>query len=190
MGFITIILIAISLSFDSFAVSVCSGLSLCRKHLKLTDAFKIAFSLAIFQTVMPLLGWLLGGVFKNEVAAYDHWIAFALLLFLGIKMIKEGAEPIEKKKIKKPTEWRVLIPISIATSIDAFAVGISFSFFTDQIFMPVVLIGLVTFIVSLAGIYMGRKIGKKIAGVAEIIGGIILILIGSKILIEHVFFGM
>ena len=188
MGFITVLLIAISLSFDSFAVSVCSGLSLCRKSLKLSQAVKIASSLAVFQAVMPFLGWLLGGAFKNVVVHYDHWIAFALLLFLGIKMIKEGAEPIEKKKIKKPTEWRVLIPISIATSIDAFAVGISFSFFTDQILMPVVLIGLVTFIVSIGGIYMGRKLGKRIAGIAEIVGGIVLILIGLKILFEHLFF--
>jgi manganese efflux pump family protein len=181
-------LIAFSLSFDSFAVSVCSGLSMCRKHLKFTQALKIAAVLAIFQGLMPVLGWFIGETFNAEIQQADHWIAFGLLLFLGIKMIREGRIPVNQRKIKDPLRWRVLFTISLATSIDAFAMGIGFSFFTDNIVLPALLIGLVTFGVSFAGIYMGRKLGSKMAGVAEISGGIILILIGLKILLEHLYF--
>lgn len=188
MDFLTLILIAFSLSFDSFAVSVCSGLSMCRKHLKFTQALKIALVLALFQGSMPVLGWLLGETFNQTIQQFDHWIAFALLSVLGVKMIREGRIPVNKRKIKDPLRWRVLITISLATSIDAFAMGIGFSFFTDQIVVPALLIGLVTFGVSFAGIYMGRKLGSKMAGVAEISGGVILFLIGLKILLEHLYF--
>ena len=185
MGIIALLLIAFSLSFDSFAVSVCSGLSLCRKHLHFSDAVKIALSLAVFQGLMPVLGWFLGSTVKEYIQNADHWIAFVLLSFLGVRMILEGRVPVKDKKIKNPTSWRVLIPMSIATSIDAFAVGISFSFFYENILFPALLIGIVTFGISLSGIYMGKKVGSKLAGSAEIAGGIILIIIGLKILIQH-----
>jgi putative Mn2+ efflux pump MntP len=185
VGIVSLLLIAFSLSFDSFAVSVCSGLSLCRKHLRLNDALKIGFTLAVFQGLMPVFGWFLGTTVKGYIERADHWIAFGLLAFLGVKMILEGRVPVHEKKIKNPTSWRVLIPMSIATSIDAFAVGISFSFFYENILFPALLIGIVTLGVSLTGIYMGKKAGSKLAGSAEIAGGIILIIIGLKILIEH-----
>jgi manganese efflux pump family protein len=185
MDFISLLLVAIGLSFDSFAISICSGLSLCRKHLKIADALKIALTLAVFQALMPVLGWLLGSAFKDLIQSADHWIAFGLLVFLGVRMIIEGREPIEKKKVKNPLQWRVLITMAIATSIDAFAVGISFSFFYNSMLIPAIVIGVVTLIASLSGIYMGRNVGKKIAGSSEIFGGIILIIIGVKILIEH-----
>ena len=188
MSIFTILLIALSLSFDSFAVSVCSGLSMCRKSLKLSQTLRIAGSLAVFQAGMPLLGWLVGNTFNNIVEQYDHWIAFGLLLILGLKMIKEGTVPAHEKKIKNPARWRVLIPLSVATSIDAFVIGISFSFFSNQITLPVILIGVVTFTVSLVGIYMGRKIGKRLSGIAEIIGGITLILIGLKFILDEYLF--
>jgi len=188
MGIIGLLLIAFSLSFDSFAVSVCSGLSLCRKHLKWTDALKISLTLGVFQGTMPVLGWFLGLSVKGYIERADHWIAFGLLTFLGVKMILEGRVPVQEKKIKNPTQWRVLIPMAIATSIDAFAVGISFTFFYSSILFPAILIGLVTLGVSLSGIYMGKKAGVNLAGKAEIAGGVILILIGLKILIEHLFF--
>jgi len=188
MGLLTILLIAISLSFDSFAASICSGMSMCRKTLKVSQTLKIALSLAVFQAAFPLLGWWLGGAFKHEISQADHWIAFGLLTFLGIRMIIEGRVPIKQRKVKHPTRWRVLIPMSVATSIDAFAVGIGFSFFVEDIWTPVIIIGLVTFAVSMAGLYMGRKLGQKVAGIGEIFGGIVLILIGLKILIEHLFF--
>jgi putative Mn2+ efflux pump MntP len=188
MGIIGLLLIAFSLSFDSFAVSVCSGLSLCRKHLKWTDALKISLTLAVFQGTMPVFGWLLGTSVKGYIEKADHWIAFGLLVFLGVRMIVEGRIPVQQKKIKNPTQWRVIIPMAIATSIDAFAVGISFSFFYENIIFPAILIGLVTLVVSLSGIYMGRKAGTNLAGKAEIAGGVILIIIGLKILIEHLYF--
>lgn len=188
MNFITILLIAVCLSFDSFAASVCSGLSLCKKNIRIGQSLRIAFSFAFFQATFPILGWLLGTAFNDIIAQADHWIAFILLAFLGIRMIKEGTVPIAKRKVKNPTHWKVLIPMSIATSIDAFAIGVGFSFFLDNILIPVILIGVVTFIISLLGIYMGKKLGKRLAGIAEIVGGIILILIGTKILIEHLFF--
>ena len=161
---------------------------MCRKHLKVTDALKIAFSLALFQGTMPVIGWLIGDTFKEMIMQADHWFAFGLLLFLGIRMIYEGRIPPQKKKIKNSTRWRVLVGMSVATSIDALAIGIGFSFFVEQILFPALLIGTVTFVVSLSGIYMGRKLGTRLAGIAEIAGGIILILIGTKILIEHLFF--
>lgn len=188
MDFITTLLIAFSLSFDSFAAAVCSGLSLCHKSIKINQSIKIAFSLSFFQALFTLLGWLLGIEFKDIVIHADHWIAFSLLVILGFRMIREGTIPINKRKIKNPTSLKVLIPMSIATSIDAFAIGIGFSFFMDKILTPVILIGSVTFIVATSGIYMGRKLGKKLAGIAEITGGIILIIIGIKILIEHLYF--
>jgi len=188
VGLLTIFLIAISLSFDSFAVSVCSGLSMCRKHIKLSQSLKIAASLAVFQGAMPVIGWLIGESFNELVMKADHWIAFVLLVVLGGKMIWEGRVPVHKKKVKNPYQWRVLIPMSLATSIDALAMGIGFSFFIDSIVIPAVVIGLVTFGVSMAGIYMGRKLGSRLAGIAEISGGVVLILIGLKILIEHLYF--
>lgn len=188
MNILTLLLIALSLSFDSFAVSVSSGMSMCRRHMKLSQTLRIAASLAIFQGFMPLLGWVLGEAFHTQMMKADHWIAFGLLLFLGLKMIWEGRDPASNRKIKNPSHWKVLIPISLATSVDAFAMGIGFSLFVEKIVLPVLLIALVTFMVSLFGIYTGRKLGKRIAGTAEILGGIILIIIGSKILIEQLYF--
>ncbi|MCF8358892.1 MAG: manganese efflux pump MntP family protein [Prolixibacteraceae bacterium] len=189
MEFLTLLLIAVSLSFDSFAVSICSGLSLCgKKKLKISQSIKIALVLAIFQGTMPVLGWLLGSTFNDFVKQADHWIAFGLLSVLGIKMIIEGNKPVHRKEIINPSHFKILLPMAIATSIDAFAVGISFSFFLNTILFAAILIGAVTFIISLSGLYLGKKIGIKIAGKAEIAGGIILIAIGTKIVIEHLFF--
>jgi putative Mn2+ efflux pump MntP len=187
MDFITLLLIAISLSFDSFAVSVCSGLALCRKHLHVKDALKIALTLAVFQGSLTFFGWLLGSTFKQLIENADHWIAFGLLLFLGGRMILEGRVPINDRKVKNPTKWKVLLPMALATSIDAFAVGISFSFFWDNLWVPGFTIAIVTLLISLSGIYMGRKAGKWLATKAEILGGVILILIGVKILLEHLY---
>jgi len=187
LDLLTLIIIALGLSFDSFAVSVCSGLSLCKKHIKLKDTLKIAGSLAFFQALMPLIGWILGNTVKDLIEDYDHWVAFGLLMILGLKMIYESRKS-SVSKIKKPTQWRVLIPMSLATSIDALAVGITFAFLVQNMLVPVTVIGLITFGVSLTGLYMGRKMGTRLASKAEIFGGIILIGIGIKILIEHLFF--
>jgi len=161
---------------------------MCRKHLKFSEAFKIALMLALFQGIMPVLGWFIGGAFNQLISQADHWIAFGLLFFLGIKMIREGRIPVNQRKIKNPLQWKVLITMALATSIDAFAIGIGFSFFLESILLPALLIGLVTFAISISGIYMGKKLGSSLAGIAEISGGVILILIGIKILIEHLYF--
>lgn len=185
MSFFTLLLIAVGLCFDSFAVSVCSGLSYGKQKMRNADVLKISLSLAIFQAMMPVLGWILGSTVKEYIEAYDHWIALALLSILGIRMIKEGLSP-EKEYSKNPAQWKVLIPMSIGTSIDALAVGITFSFWVDNMFVPALTIGIVTLVAALMGIYTGKKVGARMANKAGIIGGIILIIIGIKIVIEHV----
>lgn len=185
MGIITILLIAFGLSFDTFAVSVSSGLIL--KKINFLNATKIAFVLAFFQGLMPLLGWLIGSGLKKYMMAYDHWIAFILLLVLGLKMIYESFENGEERQSINPMRLTVMVSMAIATSIDALIVGLSFAFFEVNIFITVFLIGAVTFIVSMLGLLFGKKAGARLGKRMEIVGGLILIAIGLKILIEHQF---
>lgn len=185
MDIITLILIAIGLSVDSFAVSVTNGLTI--RNLNARRIFTISFSLAFFQSLMPLIAWFVGIGIKKHIQEFDHWIAFLLLLLIGGKMIYEG---FQKNDVEKDTELKILTLIgqSFATSIDAFAVGISFAFLNLSIITPVLLIGIVTFIVSILGLQLGKYFGKRIGKNAEIFGGIVLIGIGIKILIEHLYF--
>jgi manganese efflux pump family protein len=185
MEIITIFLLAIGLSFDSFAVSVCSGLNL--PHIRFAQAAKIAIFLALFQAFMPLIGWLVGNSMKSLIEPVDHWIAFGLLSLIGGKMILESFINSEAREIKNPLQLRVILTLSIATSIDALAVGFSFATLLDQILVAAFIIGAVTFIASMLGILLGKKTGPKINRFAEITGGLILIFIGMKILIEHLF---
>lgn len=184
MEFLTVLLLAIGLSFDSFAVSVCSGLNL--PHIRFFQAARIAFFLALFQSVMPLVGWLLGNSVKSVIEPVDHWIAFGLLSLIGGKMIIESFIESEAKEIKNPLDMKVILTLSIATSIDALAVGFSFATLLNKILMAVFVIGSVTFIASMLGILLGKKTGPKINRYAEIIGGLILLFIGIKILVEHI----
>jgi len=183
MEILTVILLAIGLSFDSFAVSVCSGLNL--PHIRFIQAAKIAIFLALFQACMPLIGWLLGNSMKTLIEPVDHWIAFGLLSLIGGKMIIESFMNSESREIKNPLHIRVILLLSLATSIDALAVGFSFSTLIEKILVPVFIIGLVTFIASMLGILLGKKTGPTFNRYAEIMGGLILIIIGTKILIEH-----
>lgn len=185
MEILTIVFLAIGLSFDSFAVSVCSGLNL--PSIRFIQAVKIAFFLAFFQAVMPFIGWLVGNSMKSLIEPVDHWIAFGLLTIIGGKMIIESFISPETREIKNPLHMKVILTLSFATSIDALAVGFSFATFLDKIVIAVFIIGLVTFVASMLGILLGKKTGPKINRYAEILGGLILILIGSKILIEHLF---
>lgn len=143
-----------------------------------------------FQGAMPLIGWFLGIGFKNYIEAYDHWVAFGVLLFLGVKMIYEGwprkgeSEPC----CIDPADTRTLVGLSLATSIDALAVGISFAFLNMTMIAPTIVIAGVTFAFSLVGVYIGRQFGRRIHNFAEVVGGVILIGIGVKILLEHLFF--
>jgi len=185
MEIFTVVLLAIGLSFDSFAVSVCSGLNL--PHIRFFQAAKIATFLALFQAFMPLVGWLVGNSIKSLIEPVDHWIAFGLLSLIGGKMIIESFISSEAREIKNPLHIKVILTLSLATSIDALAIGFSFATLLDKILIAVFIIGAVTFIASMLGILLGKKTGPKINKYSEIIGGLILIFIGCKILIEHLY---
>lgn len=183
---ITFLLIGIGLSFDSFAVSVSCGLM--RREIKFLQACPIAFSLAFFQGIFPAIGWFIGSTIKSLIASVDHWIAFGLLVFIGVKMIIEGIKPNGSHKKFNPFQLKVVIGLSIATSIDALVVGLSFGFLDLPILFPVLIIGIVTFAASMLGMLFGKYIPAKRSHQSLILGGIILSAIGLKILIEHLWF--
>ncbi len=190
MSLITVLFISIGLAMDAFAVSVANGFTIKKLHLK--HALRIALSFGIFQAVMPLIGWLAGIGLKKYIVSVDHWIAFTLLTFIGVKMIYESF--VIEENIKQDKEENIssgnLLLLSIATSIDALAVGLSLTFLNIAIILPALCIGIVTFILSLSGVYLGRKFGHLCENKIEIAGGVILILIGIKILYEHTFPGL
>lgn len=181
--FITFLLLAIGLSFDSFAVSVTCGIM--KKEIRFTEALVVAGSLAFFQALFPLIGWFIGKSLHYHIASIDHWIAFALLSIIGVRMIIEGARKMETIKEVNPMKWNVLIGLSIATSIDALAVGLSFGFLEISMIYPVFIIGAVTFLAAMLGMLFGKNISGEKSHRSIIIGGVILILIGVKILFEH-----
>lgn len=183
MHTLSIIIIAIGLSVDSFAVSVTSGLNL--PLIRFKEAVKIAFLLALFQAAMPLIGFGIEASLKRFVEPIDHWIAFGLLLLIGGKMILENLKPHEEKKIINPLVFRVALLLAIATSIDALAVGFSLALLMENIIPAIGLIFTVTFLASMIGILIGKKTGPHLTQFAEILGGLILIGIGFKVLIEH-----
>lgn len=184
MDLFSIFLLAIGLSFDSFAVSISSGLS--DRKIIFWNACKIAFSLAFFQALFPLFGWLIGMQIQIYVERFDHWIAFLLLLAIGSKMVfDQFKQKYEEKESLNPLKLSTLIGISVATSIDAFVVGIGFGFIQIKILLAAFIIGLITFIISMTGILFGKKTAGKFGDYANVFGGIILIGIGIKILIEH-----
>lgn len=186
MDFFSILIIAIGLSADSFAVSLANGFG--RSNLNHKNILLTAFCFAIFQAFMPLAGWQLGIKFSENIKAADHWIAFSLLTFIGLKMIYESIKHKEKDTEIQSINIFTILAQSIATSIDALIVSISFAFIKVNIYETVLIIGIVTFLFSVTGSYIGKNYGKKILKHTEIIGGIILILIGTKILIEHLYF--
>jgi len=183
MDLLTIILIAIGLSFDTFAVSISSGLIL--KKIDFFSATKIAVTLAVFQAAMPVVGWLAGSGIKNYAENFDHWIAFGILALLGAKMIYESFNTDPEDRSFNPLDIKVMIGMAIATSIDALIVGFSFALLNYRIFISVGIIGFVTYVVAMLGMLFGKKIGTKMGRRMEVLGGVMLILIGLKILIEH-----
>lgn len=186
MDLITVILIAIGLSMDAVAVAVCLGGTNAR--VSFYGAVTIALWFGIFQAVMPVLGWMVGVTLKELITSIDHWIAFLILLFIGVKMIYESYHNKPNVRTAGAIKLNVLFLLSIATSIDALAVGISFAFMDIEIVNPVIIIGFITFILSLIGIYLGKKAGILFAKRIEVVGGIILILIGTRILFQHIGF--
>lgn len=184
MELVTLLLIAIGLSFDTFAVSVSTGLMVC--HIRFWQAVRVAVILAVFQGLMPCVGWILGRQIATFISEFDHWIAFVLLAILGIKMIWESFEKEEKStKNCNPLKLSIVVGMAIATSIDALVVGVSFAFLKMNILWAAFIIGLVTFLVSMLGMLFGKKVGNRLGKKMEVIGGILLIAIGLKILLEH-----
>ncbi len=183
MQLVTIIFIAFGLALDAFAVSIASGIVI--RNLKIKDAMKIAFSFGIFQAIMPIIGWLAGLGISDLISEVDHWIVFGLLCAIGIKMIYESFKIEQAEKSFDPLNVYVLFLLSIATSIDALAVGLSFAILNVLIVKPVIIIGIVTFTMSLIGVIIGKRIGHFFERKIEFVGGLILIAIGTKILIEH-----
>ncbi|MEE0857510.1 MAG: manganese efflux pump MntP family protein [Ruminococcus sp.] len=184
MGIWEILILAVGLSMDAFAVSVCKGLSV--KRLKPRHCVISGLYFGGFQAGMPLLGWLLGKQFETLIKSVDHWIAFALLCIIGANMIRESfGDPDELNALFSP---RAMLPLAVATSIDALAVGVTFAFLDVDILSSVLMIGCTTFLFSAAGVKIGHSFGTKFKSKAELLGGIVLIAIGIKILIEHLFF--
>lgn len=184
MTFFELFLIGIGLSMDAFAVSICKGLSMQKIDKKYTLCIGLFFG--GFQALMPLTGYLLGSQFSGYIERFDHWIAFVLLALIGFNMIKESRE--EEEEEEKPyagVNFKELLILAVATSIDALAVGVSFAFLGVHIAPAVTLIGCTTFVLTLVGVWVGNLFGSRYKSRAELTGGIILILIGVKILLEH-----
>ncbi|MCH1966347.1 manganese efflux pump MntP family protein [Paraclostridium sordellii] len=197
MSLVSVLLTSFALSMDAFAVSITKGMTM--KNITKKIAFKIAFFFGLFQGGMPLIGWLLGISFEKYIKTFDHWIALILLSFLGIKMIYESIKENKKDEVAMDLEinglnqntstvdikTKDLLVLSVATSIDALAVGVSFAFLNISIIEVVTSIAIITFLVCFTGVLIGKKIGPILKNYAEIIGGIILIFIGLNIFNEH-----
>jgi len=184
MDYFTILAIALGLSFDTFAVSLSYGV--IRNSILFSQATRIAAVLALFQGGLTVAGYFLGSVISSSLKAMDHWIALVLLSFLGIKMIVEGLKKTGQEGTRDFNSNVVLLTIALGTSIDAFAVGISFAILAVRIWEAGILIGAVTFLASMTAIRIGKSAGERLGNKVEIFGGLILIAIGLKIFLEHV----
>ena len=183
MGGLTILGIALGLAMDAFAVAIAVGLSipaLTRRHV-----FRLAWHFALFQAMMPVIGWLAGRTVSSYIAAFDHWVAFGLLSVIGGKMIYEAGHPEQAADRSDPTRGLMLVTLSVATSIDALAVGLSLAFLDLSIWLPSVVIGIVAGMLTTVGICFGNRLGKQWEHRAELIGGGVLLLIGLRILLSH-----
>lgn len=195
MVFLTLLMIAIALAMDAFAVAVTSGMRL--RCIRIPQAFRMAGAFGLFQFAMPVAGWFLGAGLEKYIEAYDHWVAFALLFIVGARMLKEtwdnrGKIPEVCTAETDPTQGSSLLLLAVATSIDALAVGLSLGVLGREIWFPAVVIGLVCFVFTVAGMYLGRAVCSLAANWtsrANAVGGLILILIGANILREHGVFG-
>ncbi len=186
MDFLTVFILAIGLSMDSFAVSV--GFGIAEQKITFGHAARISFSLAFFQGSLPVFGWFMGIEIREYFETVDHWIAVILLLFLGFKMIIQSVKTSGKELASEIYSWKHIITLSIATSIDALVVGFSYALAsTSNILSGALIIGAVTFFFAMLGIRIGKDVGDKFGPKVEFLGGIILILIGIRILIQHTF---
>lgn len=183
MGLLGIIITAVGLSMDALAVAICKGA--CMRQGSWKESLLIALFFGAFQALMPLLGWALGSGFHQYISEYDHYIAFALLGFIGIKLIIEAVKGGEEALECKPLLLSELLMLSIATSIDAMAAGIAFSVLNINIWLAIVLIGLITCALSFLGTLVGCRFGARYQAKAQWVGGVVLVLLGVKILVEH-----
>lgn len=187
MGLWELLVIAVGLSMDAFAVAICKGLSM--KKMSWKNGIITGLYFGGFQAGMPLIGYLLGTGFKDMITSIDHWIAFALLVLIGANMVKESLEKEEEcgccKEEDASFDAKTMIPLAVATSIDALAVGVTFAFLSVDIVPAVSFIGVITFFLSVLGVKIGNVFGTKYKAKAELAGGVILILMGIKILLEH-----
>ena len=181
----TLLVIAVGLGMDAFAVAVAAGVKLCRVTWR--QAGRMALAFGGFQFAMPLLGWLGGQTVTGVLRAMDHWVAFGLLVIIGVKMMIEAWRgDTEKVSDRNPADSRILLVLAIATSLDALAVGLSLCVLDQPIVAPSLVIGLVTFCLCYAGVYVGRRFGHIFERKAELLGGLILVGIGVKILFDHI----
>ncbi len=183
MGIIELVLTGIGLAMDAFAVATCKGLA--SKKATWTNAIIIGLWFGIFQALMPLVGFFVGSTFSAYIESIDHWVAFALLAFIGLKMIYDAFKGGEENS-NASLAFKVMLVMAIATSIDALAVGISFSFLQVNIWLAIAIIGVITFTLSMIGYKIGNLLGSKFEKWAELAGGIILVLLGLKIMLEHI----
>lgn len=184
MGLFEILLISVGLAMDAFAVSICAGTNELTVGKRPT--FRLSFHFGLFQFMMPVIGWFLGKGIYKYIEVYDHWVVLGLLSFVGIKMIMSGFDKNDKAKKGDLSKGVNLVILSFATSVDALAVGISFAVLKTGIWFPSIIIGIVTATLSVIGVQLGNKLGTRFGKKMEMLGGIILILIGIRILIEHI----
>ena len=182
MGIIELLLLSVGLGMDAFAISVCKGISM--KKMDWKKAIIIGLYFGGFQALMPVIGYFLGSAFESLITNIDHWIAFILLGIIGGKMIKDFFAD-ESDNCNDDVSFKTMFVLAVATSIDALAIGITFACLKIHIVMPIITIGLITFIISVIGVKIGNRFGDKYEKKAEIMGGVILILLGIKILLEH-----
>lgn len=181
------VLISLSMAMDAFAISIGKGLTVSR--VRATDALKTGLWFGGFQALFPVIGYFAASTFASYVTAFDHWIIFGLLAFIGGNMIHEAFEEDEENsKETAQFDWKHMLPLAVACSIDAFAMGVSFAFMKTNLILQVTSIGVITAILSIAGIYIGRVFGARWQKPAQIAGGVVLLLIGLKVLLEHLGF--
>lgn len=182
MDLLSVLLIAVGLAMDAFAVAICKGLAMKRPGIRQILIVGIWFG--VFQALMPVIGYYLGSSFYSYIEDYDHWIAFILLALIGVNMIREAISD-EEEGVDASTGFRTMLVLAVATSIDALAVGISLAMTGDDIMTSAVVIGVVTFLISASGVKIGSLFGDRFGKKAELVGGVILILIGLRVLLDH-----
>ena len=184
MSIIDLILIGIGLAMDCFAVSICYGL--LAKKTEWNRILRLALFFGGFQAAMPVIGWLIGTTFKEYIATFDHWIAFGMLGFIGLKMVIEAIRKKEDTPCIQFNKITVLLSLSVATSIDALIVGMGFAFLKVNIWIAITIIGMISAAFTIFGSLLGKRYGRYLGKRAELIGGLVLIAIGTKILLEHI----